>query len=105
MNRSSLDDTDLTIEVLTQPSEVASISAEWELLLASSPCNQVFSSANWFLAACSANPAVTPHVLVARRGSTIVGIAPLVLTGDKQAEFATDLSDYNDIIGGEDVQE
>lgn len=93
----------VTLRVLTDLREVEAIASEWEEVLQRSPCNRAFSSACWYLAACRHDPAISPYVIVARRGANLAGILPLALTdnGDTAA-FATDLSDYNDIIAARD---
>jgi CelD/BcsL family acetyltransferase involved in cellulose biosynthesis len=92
----------LTYQVLDTLHDIAAISAEWDLLLDQSPCNRAFSCSRWFLVSCSLNQSISPHVIVARRGAAIVGVLPLVLTQDDGiATFASELSDYNDIISNE----
>jgi CelD/BcsL family acetyltransferase involved in cellulose biosynthesis len=86
-------------QVLTEVSEVATISSEWTALLMHSTCNRAFSSPEWFLAACKVTPSISPYVIVARRDTSIVGILPLaVKSNGEDALFPTPLSDYNDII-------
>jgi CelD/BcsL family acetyltransferase involved in cellulose biosynthesis len=90
-------------QVLTELSEVAAISSEWNALLMSSACNRAFSSPEWFLAACKVIPSISPHVIVARRDTSIVGILSLaVKNNEEEAIFPTPLSDYNDIIVSSD---
>lgn len=88
----------ITCEVLSHLSDIAAISAEWEVLLDSSLCNRAFSSPAWFLAWCRAATHQIPYVIVARRNGTIQGVFSLVLTGARQAEFPGNLSDYNDLV-------
>jgi len=92
----------ITYEVLREASAVTTVSAEWDSLLAQSPCNRVFSSSKWFLAWCHTVSTFSPYVIVARRGGAVAGVLPLVVTPDQQAEFPGKLSDYNDIIAGQD---
>src|SRR5437867_2662638 len=93
----------IAFETLTDLTAIAGIAGEWNALLAQSQCNLAFSSAQWFIASCRANPDVQPNVLVARRAKAIVAILPLVLIDDHAvATFPPDLSDYNDIVAGRD---
>lgn len=89
----------ITYQVLRTLPEVEAISAEWDSLLDQSPCNRAFSCSKWFLASCSLDRSIRPHVIVAQRGAAITGVLPLVLINDGEtATFAGELSDYNDII-------
>lgn len=88
----------LTCEVLAGLGEVAAVAPHWEALLDRSPCNRAFSSPAWFLAEHEADPALSPRVLTAWRGSGLVGVLPLtVREGEDRAAFAP-LSDYNDVV-------
>jgi len=90
----------LAIQVLTDLPEIARLSDEWDALLARSICNRAFSSAQWFVASCSANPSFQPYVIIARKGAVLAGILPLVLielkTSHKKLETAynNNLRDY-----------
>jgi CelD/BcsL family acetyltransferase involved in cellulose biosynthesis len=93
----------LTYQVLDTLPDIEAISAEWDLLLDRSPCNRAFSCSRWFLVSCSLNQSIFPHVIVARRGATIVGVLPLVLINDSRVvTLASESSDYNDIVSIED---
>jgi CelD/BcsL family acetyltransferase involved in cellulose biosynthesis len=93
----------LTYEILTTIPEIEVISTAWDALVDQSPCNRAFSCASWFLTTCKLKNTITPHVVVARRGGEIAGVLPLVLTNDGAiAAFASELSDYNDIVARED---
>ncbi len=93
----------LTYQILTDLSAIEAISPEWDSLLKRSACNRAFSSSTWFLATCRLFPTMLPHVIVARRGPTIVGIFPLALMNNRaEAGFPTYLNDYNDIIASPD---
>ena len=89
----------ITYRVLDSVPEIEAISGEWDLLLDQSPCNRAFSCSKWFLVSCSLNQSISPRVVVARRGDVIAGVFPLVLVDDTGiATFASELSDYNDIV-------
>jgi CelD/BcsL family acetyltransferase involved in cellulose biosynthesis len=93
----------VTSTLLTGVSQVEGLRAEWDALLARSRCNRAFSSSAWFLTACRILPAQSPHVLIARRGTELSGILPLVHVhgeGD-ELRFPTFLNDYNDVIVAE----
>ena len=94
----------ITYQILDTLPEIEAISTAWDTLLDQSPCNRAFSCSSWFLVSCELNNAISPHVIVARRHEEIVGIFPLVLNEDGSAVFASQLSDYNDIVGLEDDQ-
>ena len=92
----------ISYKVLRTPSEIESISTEWDLLLDQSRCNRAFSCSKWFLASALIDHSISPYVIVARRDSEIAGILPLVIAGDRQVlTFAGELSDYNDMIARE----
>lgn len=89
----------LTYEVLGELPGVEAIAAEWDALLDQSPCNRAFSCSKWFLASCRLDRTLRPHVIAARRGPALAGVFPLVVCEDGEvATFASELSDYNDII-------
>lgn len=93
----------LTYEILGTLAEVEAIAAAWDALLDQSPCNRAFSCASWFLVSCKLNNALTPYVIVARRAEEVAGVLPLVLINEGSiAVFASELSDYNDIVARED---
>jgi CelD/BcsL family acetyltransferase involved in cellulose biosynthesis len=89
----------LAFQVLTEASEIARLSDEWDALLARSVCNRAFSSAQWFIASCSADPSFQPYAIIARRGTALAGILPLVLIEEGTlATFPSYLTDYSDAI-------
>lgn len=93
----------ITYRVLDTLSDVEAISGEWDALLDQSSCNRAFSCSKWFLVSCLLNQSITPRVVVARRVDVIAGVFPLVLVNDKGiASFASEMSDYNDIVALED---
>ena len=101
--RASLESEPLAFQVLTDVSEIARLADEWNALLARSVCNRAFSSAQWFIASCSANPSFQPYVIIARKGAALVGILPLVLIEEGSvATFPSYLTDYSDAIVGRD---
>lgn len=90
---------ELVCEALSSPGGIAK---EWERLLDRSPCNRAFSSPTWFLAACENDPALSPRLLIARRGGELAGVFPLVVReGSRQATFASGLADYNDVVAAD----
>ncbi len=93
----------LAFQVLTDVSEIARLADEWDALLARSVCNRAFSSPQWFIASCSANPSFQPYVIIARRGAALAGILPLVLMDEGSlATFPSYLTDYSDAIVARD---
>jgi CelD/BcsL family acetyltransferase involved in cellulose biosynthesis len=93
----------LAFQVLTDVSEIARLADEWDALLAHSVCNRAFSSAQWFIASCSANPSFEPYAIIARQGAEMTGILPLVLIEDGTlATFPSYLTDYSDAIVARD---
>jgi CelD/BcsL family acetyltransferase involved in cellulose biosynthesis len=93
----------LAFQVLTDLSEIARLSDEWEALLARSICNRPFSSSPWFVASCSANPSFQPYVIIARKRAELAGILPLVLIEEGAlATFPSYLTDYSDAIVARD---
>jgi CelD/BcsL family acetyltransferase involved in cellulose biosynthesis len=101
--RASFESKLLAIQVLTDVSEIARLSDEWDALLARSVCNRAFSSAQWFIASCSANPSFQPYVIIARKGAALAGILPLVLIDEGAlATFPSYLTDYSDAIVARD---
>jgi len=97
----------LDYQVAAHLSDVLRIAAEWDLLLERSLCNRAFSSSKWFIGACRADSALSPHLLIARRAGSIVGVLPLALNRDERIlQFPSGLCDYNDVVvarGDEDV--
>jgi CelD/BcsL family acetyltransferase involved in cellulose biosynthesis len=93
----------ITYEVLTELSAVVEVAAEWDALLSRTSLNQAFSSSNWFIAACRNDPALSPHVILARRGAKLAGVLPLALKATLDtAEFPNYLCDYSDIVAFEE---
>jgi CelD/BcsL family acetyltransferase involved in cellulose biosynthesis len=82
--------------------QVAALAEPWDRLLQGTTCNRAFSSAAWFLSACSADPFFSPRVITAWRGPALVGVLPLVeVSGAGLVEFPPP-GDYNDIIARPD---
>lgn len=101
--RTATDYLRLSYQILDKLSDVEAISAEWDGLLERSACNRAFSSPGWYIAACRHNPALTPRLILARRGSDLVGLLPLALAdAESVIRFPTHLSDYNDIVTASD---
>src|SRR5260370_41158857 len=101
--RASIESPSLSLQVLTDLSEIAGLTAAWNALLARSVCNRAFSSAEWFVASCSANPSFQPHVIIARKRAALAGILPLVLIEDgRVATFPSYLTDYSEAIVARD---
>ncbi len=101
--RASIKSESLAFQVLTDLSEIAHLADEWDALLARSVCNRAFSSAQWFIASCSANPSFQPYAMIARRGAELAGILPLVLIEEGSlATFPSYLTDYSDAIVARD---
>jgi len=93
----------LAFQVLTDVSEIARLAVEWNALLARSVCNRAFSSPQWFLGSCAANPPFLPYVITARKGAALAGILPLVLIeAGALATFPSYLTDYSDVIVSRD---
>jgi CelD/BcsL family acetyltransferase involved in cellulose biosynthesis len=103
LGTATLDATEVSYETLTELSAVEAVASAWNALLARSACNRAFGSAQWFIAACRSQPQMSPYVIVARRGTALAAILPLVLIHkDMVATFASDESDYNDIVAAPD---
>lgn len=99
MGESARNSPSLRFQVLTELPEIVALTPEWDSLLERSACNRAFSSACWFAASCRHNPALEPYVVIARRGTTLMGILPLVLTErGGVAAFPNYLTDYSDAI-------
>jgi len=99
--RASFESGPLAFQVLTELSEIARLCDEWDALLARSVCNRAFSSAQWFVASCVANPSFQPYVIIARKGAELAGVLPLVLI-DEVLTFPSYLTDYSDAIVARD---
>jgi CelD/BcsL family acetyltransferase involved in cellulose biosynthesis len=101
--RASFQSEPLAFQVLTDLSEIVRLTAEWDALLNCSSCNRAFSSAQWFVASCAANPSFQPYVIIARKGAALAGILPLVLIEEgRVATFPSYLTDYSDAIVARD---
>src|SRR5882724_5086365 len=70
---------------------------DWERLLLTTGCDQVFASFQWFYQACVSFP-VRPQAILWRRGGSLRGILPLVFQSDGTLTFATPLADHHDLI-------
>jgi CelD/BcsL family acetyltransferase involved in cellulose biosynthesis len=93
----------LAFQVLNDVSEIARLTVEWDALLNCSSCNRAFSSAQWFVASCAANPSFQPNVIIARKGAELAGILPLVrIEEGRMATFPSYLTDYSDAIVARD---
>jgi len=89
----------ITYHVATDLTALAEVSAEWDALLSRTFVNQAFGSSKWFIASCRNDTSVLPHVILARRGSRLVGVLPIVIAADgRSAAFPDYLNDYNDMI-------
>ena len=98
--------TGISYQVLRTLRDIEDVSTEWDRLLDQSPCNRAFSCSKWFLASVQIVPSLSPYVILARRGSEIAGILPLVITNDRRTlTFAGEMSDYNDMIARETDQD
>lgn len=103
MMRDRMGSDSISYEVLRELPRLTAISSDWDALVQRSRCNRAFSSSTWFLAACRVMPAPAPYVIAARRGGTLVGLFPLVVTPDgSQAGFPNSPADYNDMIAAPD---
>ena len=93
----------ITYQVVTDLTAIAELSVEWDALLSRTIVNQAFSSSKWFIASCRNDASVSPYVVLARRGSRLAGVLPIVITADgRSAAFPNYLCDYNDLIALED---
>lgn len=87
----------ISLNSLTSFPLINAIYDEWNSLLSESVCNRGFSSPAWFLAACEAQPELTPCVLTIRCNRKLIGILPLAIR-NATAEFPSAMSNYNDMI-------
>ena len=101
------------IEVTSADGELPALEDDWNRLSAASEHPNVFMTYGWFSAwsrRLQKTPGrLRPHVLVLKEGNAVVGIAPLIRRElspfgipVRMLEFATNHSDYNDLIVGED---
>ncbi|MBD3332538.1 GNAT family N-acetyltransferase, partial [candidate division GN15 bacterium] len=75
------------------------LKTDWDRLLAQSGFGTIFSSHNWLSVWWETlGEGHRPYILVARRSDEIVGIAPLMLTGDKLEFMGTPNVDYADFL-------
>ncbi len=96
----------LDYEVLDDLREIEALSEEWDALLDQSPCNRAFSSSVWYVTACRVTPSLSPHLITARRGASLVGVLPLAFDGGtKEALFPSKMSNYNDVVARHDDAE
>jgi CelD/BcsL family acetyltransferase involved in cellulose biosynthesis len=90
----------LSSGLLTTLEAVQRLAPAWEALLERSSCHRAFASPAWFIAGCRATPGLEPRLVVAWRGTELVGVLPLAQAqGTREARFPTRLGDYNDIVG------
>ena len=88
--------------VLTDLHEIASISSEWDELLATSKCNRAFDCSKWYLATVELLPTLQPLVFTAYRNQNLLGVFPLWLDANRrQARFGDNHREYLDIIAGD----
>jgi CelD/BcsL family acetyltransferase involved in cellulose biosynthesis len=78
--------------------KIEELAPEWDKLLAVSACNQAFSSLEWYLASCRLDKISKPFLIVARSGSNVRGILPLVCSPDGIGCFPHFGTDYNDLV-------
>ncbi len=89
----------LKYEVLENLAQIEAIASSWDQILENSACNRAFSCSTWFLATCSHNSQITPHVVIAKRGTSLAGVLPLASRNDnKTVDFPSAISDYNDLV-------
>jgi CelD/BcsL family acetyltransferase involved in cellulose biosynthesis len=100
---SKLESGGLEFEQLNELPQIRAIAPEWDGLLAKTQCNRAFSCSKWYIAYCEAYPSVTPHVVVARRCSTLSAVLPLlIIPEEKSLEFVRGFTDYNDVIAAKE---
>ena len=93
----------IAYEVLTEFSQVVSISSDWDSLLERSRCNRAFSCSTWYMATRELYPSLKPVVLVARYNRAVAGIMPLVVdAAGESAGFHGSWSGDPDIIAEDD---
>ena len=68
---------EITVEAVTTREGVAALAKEWEGLLASVGKSSPFLTPDWIECCLGYDPARSPHVVVAKSGATVTGIAPL----------------------------
>lgn len=90
----------INFSILTEMTQVASITSEWDDLLAKSRCNLAFNCSKWYLAATELAPGLQPLVFTARRNGALSGLLPLWLdVNEKLATIGDDtFIDHSDII-------
>jgi CelD/BcsL family acetyltransferase involved in cellulose biosynthesis/biotin carboxylase len=89
----------LPCEILDSREAVAAIAPAWRALLERSRCNRAFSGPSWYLAALEVQPDLEPRLVAAYRDGALAGLLPLAWDGARQVvRFASDLSDYNDVV-------
>jgi len=67
----------ITVEAVTTREGIAALAREWEALLASAGESSPFLTPDWVECCLDYDPARSPHVVVARSGPALTGIAPL----------------------------
>ena len=90
----------INFSILTETAQVASITSEWDDLLAKSRCNLAFNCSKWYLATTELAPGLQPLVFTARRNGALSGLLPLWLDeNEKLATIGDDtFIDHSDII-------
>lgn len=68
---------EITVETVTTRDGIAALAKEWEELLASAGEQSPFLTPDWIDCCLDYEPARPPHILVARAGGRVTGIAPL----------------------------
>lgn len=93
----------MEINILTTIDKVEEIREEWKILLQKSLCNQAFSSPSWYINCCLYDNYKIPWVFTLVLNGNIKAIFPLIKTPENGIlKFASQLSDYNDLIIAED---
>src|SRR5215470_19903195 len=90
----------IDFSIVTDINLVASISVEWDDLLAKSRVNRAYGSSKWYLATVELKPGLQPLVFTARRNGMLSGLLPLWLdANEKLATIGDDLfMEHSDII-------
>jgi CelD/BcsL family acetyltransferase involved in cellulose biosynthesis len=84
--------------VLRDLAEVEALAPQWDALLEQSHCNRAFSSSRWYIAWCRHHPRLASFVVIARRGGELAGVLPLARQESGLLDFASPMSDYNDLV-------
>src|SRR4030095_16025948 len=72
----------VSYQVLRTLRDIEALASELDLLLDQSPWHRAFSCSKCFLASALIAQSFSPYVIVARRGSQIARILPLVIADD-----------------------